>query len=34
MCQALPGTGVTAENRVCEMEWELGETEGGGDSRG
>lgn len=34
MCQALPGTEFTAENRMCEMEWALGETEGGGGSRG
>lgn len=23
MCQALPGAGVIAEKRVCEMEWEM-----------
>lgn len=23
MCQALPGAGVTAEKRECEMEWEM-----------
>lgn len=34
MCQALPGAGVTAENRVCDMKWELGETEGGDGSKG
>lgn len=34
MCQALPGAGVTAENRVCDMKWELGETEGGDGNKG